>query len=263
MYFRIDIIRLLNGLFGLLLCLSAHSNDVLPPQVSATAESKPIITMAFYDDPNHNFYFKFAELLYTDAFSRLGYDFTYQVVPAIRASIMADTGKVDGEPGRVFDYADKYQNLIRIEEPIFEDDLHTYFVDPTISIKHWDDLNNTHYKVEYYRGIFRAEQKLKHLIPKDNLTTSSYPLSSLRKLQHNRIDIYIDSKVGTSSLLTLPEFSSKPILAGASLEQANIYCYLHKRHAKLAPTLVATFKQMKQEGLIEHYFIQARNLMKE
>lgn len=263
MHIKINVIGLLNLQFGLLLCLSAHSNDTQFLQAYASSENKPMITMAFYEDPKHNFYFKWAELIYTQAFERLGYDFSYQVVPAARASMMADSGKVDGEPGRVFSYGEKYKNLIRIEEPVVDTHLLAFAHNPNIKIHNWQSLQESQDKVEYYRGVFFAEQKLKELIPEERLTESSSPVSSFRKMLRDRIDIYIDSEASSLALLQSPEFQDRQISAIAILENITSYGYLNKRHGALAVSLARELKHMKQEGVFETTKQQAQKSVSE
>ena len=61
--------------------------------IMAQTTDKQEITLAYYVDPNSNLYGKWTELIYTDAFARLDIIFTYSVMPAIRASRMADLGR--------------------------------------------------------------------------------------------------------------------------------------------------------------------------
>ncbi|MCH1929502.1 hypothetical protein L9G16_04855 [Shewanella sp. A25] len=244
---------------SLLLFTSLHASELPSPQVSSQQnQDHPTITMAFYADPKHNLYFRWGELLYTEAFARLGYQFSYQVVPAMRASLLADSGKVDGEPARVFAYGMKFQNLVRVEEPILETKLLAFARNPEIKLVDWDSLKQFPYRVEYNRGIFFAEQKLESLLPAERLTTSSSPVNSFRKLLHDRIDIYIDTAVIGFPLLQKAEFEHSKIHSVVDLETLISFAYLHKRHRLLAPKLSETLKQMKQEGLFELYLENAR-----
>lgn len=250
--------RIFWGVIVLFFCFSVPAICKSTAETTTALAAKPIITMAFYEDPKHNFYFKWAELIYTQAFERLGYGFSYQVVPAARASMMADSGKVDGEPGRVFHYGEKFTNLIRIEEPVVDTHLIAFAHNPNIKITNWQALQKSRYKIEYYRGVFLAEQKLKGLIPKERLTESSSPVSSFRKMLRNRIDIYIDTEASSLDLLQTPEFQGSEISAIATLEELTSYGYLNKRHAALAVNLARELKQMKQEGIFETYKQQAK-----
>lgn len=158
------LLKMLLGIsLSLALCLPIKANDNTNTETLTTG-NLPTITMAFYEDPSDNLYFRWCELIYTEAFARLGYQFRYQVVPPIRASMMADTGKVDGEPARVFAYGLKYKNLIRVEEPILESKLTAYAINPNIQLTDWGSLLNHPYRIEYYRGIFYIEQDRKSVV---------------------------------------------------------------------------------------------------
>ena len=223
---------------------------------------KQQITLALITDPNTNLYGKWGVLIYNEAFSRLNINGSYIVLPALRASNTADSGKIDGEMGRGEWYAKKHPNLIRIEEPLFNSNLSAFVVNPSIKIQSWDDIKAGQYKVEYYRGIALAQQRLTQRVPQNNLTDSSNPINSLRLLQRGRIDIYIGVSLIVNELLVTPEFIDKNIHLVAILEEGKIYGYLHHRHEKMASKLAETFQQMKSEGLFNVYLEQARQFIK-
>jgi len=75
--------------------------------------------MAFGINPETNPQYKFYELLYTEAFQRLGYNFDYVLCPLKRCSFMGNSGYVDGEPQRAPNYSTQYSNMIRVNEPIY------------------------------------------------------------------------------------------------------------------------------------------------
>lgn len=247
-----------NSLIGLFFCFSAQASEITPSPPIPAVQAKPTITMAFFEDPKNSFYIKWAELLYTHAFTQLGYQFNYEIVPAIRASKMLESGKVDGEPGRIFSYGDKVSNVVRIEEPFIETHLIAFTTHPQIKITDWQSLTNMGYKVEYYRGMVQAKQKLTGLISATHLSESSSPVNSFRKLLHDRIDIYIDSEVSLHILQQIPEFQNGKIQPVARLESVTNYGYLHKRHSQLAVDVAKQLKKMKQEGLFEYYKQQAQ-----
>ncbi|NRD72430.1 hypothetical protein HQQ94_04050 [Shewanella sp. VB17] len=225
--------------------------------LAAEAADKQKITFAFMADPNASLPMKWAELVYTDAFSRLNIDFSYKIMPAIRASKMIDLGKIDGEPIRWSTYSDSHPSLIRIEYPLGSGSINAYTYDPSIKIDSWEDIQKQEYKVEYYRGIAIAKLRLSQYVAADRLTDSSSPAESLRKIIRGRIDIYIGSKALTTSLLATPEFTNSHILMIAKLEEILSYGYLHSSHSDLAVKLVDVFRQMKSEGKFKNYQIQA------
>ena len=238
---------------------------VLLTSLSLIAETadRQKITFAFFDDPNTSATMKYTELVYTDAFYRLNIDFSYAVFPSIRASKMADLGRVDGEPGRVAAYGQKHPNLIRIDESLGSIAISAYIHDPSININSWKDTQNQTYNIEYYRGIAIAKQRLSQYVNDNWLTDSSSPSESLRKLLRGRIDIYIGTKELTTELLATAAFVNSNILITSTLEEFLFYGYLHKSHSDLAIKLAEIFRQMKSEGKLKDYQIQAKQFIQQ
>ncbi|NRD74954.1 hypothetical protein HQQ94_17375 [Shewanella sp. VB17] len=216
------------------------------------------ITLSFFIDPDTNIHMKWSELIYSEALTRLNIKFSYIVLPAIRASLMADLGKIDGEIVRGETYGDEHPNLIRIEEPITVVNLSAFAHDSTISLSSWEAVKNSHYKIEYYRGQHLAGQRLSQYVSADRLTNSSSPTQSLRKLLRGRIDVYIGTEQIATGLLATPEFIDSDIKMLTRLESISAYGYLNKRHSDLAITLADVFKQMKSEGKFDAYYHQAQ-----
>ncbi|NRD72324.1 hypothetical protein HQQ94_03515 [Shewanella sp. VB17] len=219
------------------------------------------LSFTFYAEPNTNVYLKWVELIYTDAFNRLNIDFSYTIMPSIRASRMSDLGKVDGEIARDANYGTKHPNLVRINESIASGSLSAFAYNPLVNIRSWNDIYNSQYKVEYYRGSFLAHQRLSKHISPDRLSTSSTPEQSLRKLIRARIDIYVGPTKITNQQAATAEFANEHLQRLTTLEEHIHYGYLHQRHSELAITLAEVFRQMKAEGTFDAYFSQAQTLI--
>ncbi len=54
--------------------------------------------------PAADFAFKWCDLIYTEAFKRIGVAVRARSFPLARASAVADKGEVDGEPVRIYTY---------------------------------------------------------------------------------------------------------------------------------------------------------------
>ena len=207
--------------------------------------------MAFASDPATSPQFKFFELLYREAFARLGYEFDYQVLPMKRCSVMANAGKVDGEPQRIGNYAVTYDNLIRVEEPVFVTKVYAFARDPAIIITNWDSLTHTHYYVDYVIGALQTEQALLDRVPAPYLTGIKSVKQGLNRLNAGRSDIFIDLEVRAQPLLQSRAFKTSGIVIVGTLSSHHSYPFLHKRHRELAPKLAATLKQLKSEGVYQ------------
>ena len=83
------------------------------------------------------------ELIYKDAFSRLGYTFAYNLYPLKRSLPESNAGRIDEECARAQmpqALQKKYPNLIQVKEPIWESHFCVYSTNPSIRVDGWQDL---------------------------------------------------------------------------------------------------------------------------
>lgn len=84
---------------------------------SAKATEKQIV-MSSFAPAEASLYTRLFDRIYSEALRQLGYTFKFKIVPPVRASVEANQGITDGEPGRLFEHSDSYSNLIRIPESL-------------------------------------------------------------------------------------------------------------------------------------------------
>lgn len=197
--------------------------------------------------------------IYVEAFRRLGVPLEFAVFPTRRLSAELDQGHVDGEPVRVYGYADTHPNLVRVEESALDVVFALYTTNPELRLNRLEDLAGTGWIGEYRRGVAFCETILKQRLPAARLSDVAATDQGLRKLLAQRTDFYCDIDNMVLTALALPEFKGvtrvrRLLDLGSPLP---LYPYLHKKHAALAPRLAAALKQMKAEGLIERYRVDA------
>lgn len=246
MYRQKMMIKNLVIIFSLSILLS------IPNYVSS--EERIIMVTHRTDD---TYYGRWLYLIYKEAFRRMNMALVYEYSPAKRASYRADNGEVDGELSRIFSYAEKHPNLVRVEESPVSAKFIAITTDTSIRLNGWETLRNTKYKVDYRRGIKRCEEKLSKIVEKEKLSAVTTPILGLRKLLKGRIDVFIDSDVSIIELLKSPEFIHSDFNISGVMEEILVYSYLHKRHKSLAPKLASVLRDMKEEKLIEKYRILA------
>lgn len=196
---------------------------------------------------------KFLDLIYTEAFKRLGMIFVYQTFPAKRSSILSDTGKVDGELSRIYSYNEVHQNMIRVEEPHWTSGFIAAATDTSIHLDGWESLKNTDYKVVYMAGIKGCEINLPRVVIQENLHTVTQTSHGFRMVLKGRIDIHIGSEMDMLSVLESDEFSDSALRVVGVLDKFTAHAFLHEKHQELVPKLSAVLKEMKKEGLFEQY----------
>jgi hypothetical protein len=252
----IRVIVMYAGLFGTVSYAHSQSEEQRPDYVViALLQSS---SDKDYVKPVQRWFLK----LYTEALNRMGITLRYRIMPPKRASTYTDQGILDGELSRVYDYNTKHPNLIRVEEHHLLSVFSAFAIDPTITLKGWESLNDTNYKVEYRRGIKKSADNLKSRIPPERRSEISSISDGVGKLLIGRSDIFIDSEDGVFDYLKTAEFQrmsqDRGVMVGkvGVMETVTSHFWLHKKHRELAPQLSRILGDMKKEGLFDLYLEQ-------
>jgi len=199
--------------------------------------------------------FKWVTFIYTEVFRRLNIKVQVVYHPLKRSSIELNEGRVDGEPARIYDYGATYPNLVRIEEPVFSMTVAAYKAVPSMpDLNGWESLKNTHYLVDYPKGMKVCETTLSIVVKAEQISTSTNTWHGIQKLALKRIDYYIDDLNSISPILRnkSDKLKDKVFFAGV-MQKTLLYMYVHKKHKSLAPEIAEMIKKIKSEGLIEYY----------
>lgn len=201
---------------------------------------------------------KWFTLIYTEAFSRLGWRFVYEQYPSKRCALLSNAGKVDGEMERVVTFNAAYPNLIRVEERLQTLNLAVYSTDRSVELNGWDSLKDKNFLIGYRRGVKLCEEKLPtvtNLSALDDVTTAE---QGLKKLIVNYINLYVDFESVVRQTIVNEKFVSAPIYQVGNLEQIPTHPFLHIRHQDHVIVLAKVLKEMKHDGLFDVYWQQAR-----
>lgn len=222
------------------------------------AQARQRIVLASPVTKSDSFGARWLELIYTDAFSRLGYDLEIRYYPPARASAEAAAGKVDGESARSFDYVPANGNLRRVEEPAVFATVGAYAKRPGLELKAgWESLRQSPFRISYRYGYTFIQGRLAAVNAGVQREATHSIQSGMRKLLVDRSDLYIDYLDHADFALSSSEFKNSGIYLVAVLEHAPFYAYLNERHAQLALALSQVLKKMRRSGKIEHYHRQA------
>lgn len=220
---------------------------------TATETVKPFM-MTLDSDPT-NYGSRWAKLIFTEVFKRLGMPFQMEHYPLARRTALMEEGMTDGEASRIYSYGDNRPHLVRVEESLIDFSFALYAANPAVRLERLEDLRTSSYLVEHRRGILLCENTLKKWVPAERISDVLTTLQGLKKLVAGRTDLYCDLEVYVRQDLMAPEFKgAAPVRKVISVGNAvPTYPYLHKKHAALAPRMAAIIRQMKAEGLIEAY----------
>ena len=233
---------------------------VLPARaVWAADTTPPKLVLALSATSYNSIQRPWLELVYHEAFRRLGVEISIVGLPTKRATVMADAGQIDGDLHRARNYGERHPKLVRVEFSHFPVTFYAYSKRADVALADgWDSFNQTPLRVEYILGSAVAAAELGRRVAPDQLSTVTNVEVGMRKLELGRSDVLIALDLNVEPLLPLPEFRDSGIHQVAQLGQVPCYLYLQKRHAALALKLAQVLAQLKREGLIEQYGKQAR-----
>lgn len=245
-------ILLLLGAMSLLLSL------VLAPLPAAHAAPAPAFQLATTSDPHASYIFKWFDLIYTEAFRRLGLRIELSVYPTQRIGVLLDQGSIDGEVGRARIYAEVHPGLIRVEESVLDVAFALYTANPALAVSRLDGLRGSNLTAGYRRGVVYCERELQSVLPAAQITDVTKEEQGLHMLISGRIDVFCGMDTAVWAALASPSFKGTTVVRHLmTLQLAPLYPFLLGKHAEQAPKLAAALKAMKAEGLIERYRLQA------
>jgi len=197
-------------------------------------------------------------LVYTEAFNRINLKFEIKFYPIKRATLMLCAGDVDGDLGRITTFHDEYPQFVQVEESAATLKLVAFSTNPDIRIDEWESLRGTPFRVDYLRGTAAIESVLPSLVKIDNIYTLNNWKQGVKRLLSGRADIYIDFEGSVlPNLLNDAELKNVEIRIAGVLAELPVQAYLQPKHEVLAKQLAEVLKDMKNEGLIEHYRLKA------
>lgn len=221
---------------------------------SASASAGGALITFGTDQPETNFVGKWQRRIYTEAFSRLGMRVSFAQFPPPRLNAEVNSGSIDGEVTRTYEYGNANPELVRAEESVFNIVFAIYTANPSLQAEGLKSLPANAIG-EYRRGVLGCENALKPVVAAAQLSDILTTEQGLKKLIAKRTDFYCDIDLAVLNEMTgskISEFAATRKLFDVGISTP-LYPYFHKKNAALAPRLATVLKQMKAEGLIDRF----------
>lgn len=178
-----------------------------------------------------------------EAFRRLGMGFHLVSLPSERSLLAANAGEVGGEGLRVAGLEDSYPNLVRVPEAYIGIRFVAFSRDPAISLPAgWASLGP--YRVAHITGwkLFETQAGVARSVVRVDQAEQLFEM-----LAGGRIDLALYTLTdGRALVKRLGLAGVSPVLP--ALREMDMFLYLHRQHAALAPELARTLKLMKADG---------------
>lgn len=184
--------------------------------------------------------------LLAEAFRRLGRRVEIRMLPAERSFQDANDGIADGDVGRIRGVDAIYPNLVIVDEPIIESrDFVAFSIRHEFPTPDWSALDP--YNLGLVQGwkIFEA-----HTTNARSVTRARDTRALFRMLQHDRIDVALSARLDGLAMAHDLGIQGIRVLE-PPLARLEMFLYLHRRHADLAPRLARTLRAMKADGAFE------------
>jgi polar amino acid transport system substrate-binding protein len=182
-----------------------------------------------------------SEVITRRAYGRLGIAVEIRKYPGERALRLANSGRVDGEVQRIDGITATYRNLVQVRPAINFIEGAVFSHGKTFMVAGWQSLRP--YRIGYIRGIKFAEQNTRDM---DSHGTGDYT-RLFQMLRTKRFDIIVSPRLnGLYQMLKLgveDVVELKP-----AIMRFDLFHYLNKKHAALAPKIGAVFTEMKKGG---------------
>ena len=178
-------------------------------------------------------------------FTRTNLTYTMQQLHPERALRNANMGLDDGDAVRVFEIANIFPHLRRVEEHFFTAAFSAFYINPSLSINSLDDIKSK--RVAIVNGTKIVQKFVREKKFPTVVTTLSYE-KSLLKLVNKDVDLIIVNRRSALTLIHKMHLENVIIEHKPPLILKKMYLYLHKKHEKLIPTLEKELKEMKKDG---------------
>lgn len=182
------------------------------------------------------------EKLLTDAYTLLGIPIEMKIMPNKRSLFASNSGRVDGEAGRIAGMEKEFPNLVMIPEFLYSLNVLVYSKNLNFTVDGWGSLRS--YRIGILRGAKYAEIGSRGM----NTLIVSYGTQLFQALDADRIDVAV---LHDSGNLSLSGISNIRVLK-PPLQKIIIYHYLHKKHRKLIPALNCAIRKVKNKKILEH-----------
>jgi len=191
----------------------------------------------------------FLDRIAVEAFRRLGHTATVNSLPAARAIRLVSDGGVDGDMQRIRGLDKTIPNLVMVPEPINVYEFSGFTFDKMLKSIDLTDLKNL--KVGYLRGWKFYEMNISKEASSEIVDS---PVQLFKMLEYKRIDVALFSR--WSGLYWARSLAVDVNLIEPAFKKVDMYIYLNKKNANLAPQLAKVMKSMKLDGTYDKIFRQ-------
>lgn len=235
----------------LLLCLAALAS----PSTGRGAERTLVFAIPDLTHVVNDTGDGYLDKVFDEMFARVGRSYRFEVAPGTRALVGANNGTFDGNAARIGRFVENFPNLITVPEPVISVVFAAITRGNEAEIRRLEDVGDR--TVGYVRGWLLAE---KLFAEHQNIEVVPDAEIVMKMLAEDRIDVAF--LVVAPALHIADNIGLDDLVVTELRFEHDMFIYLNKTHAELAPLLAKALKSMKADGtygrLMTGYYPEAR-----
>lgn len=189
----------------------------------------------------------FLDAVAGEAFRRAGVKLKLVKLPAERGLLNANAGIDDGDLTRIAGLDAQYPNLVRVPEKLVDWTFTAFSKNPALPAR-WEILRQR--PIGHVKGWKIYEQQLANA---PNVVAAEDAEQLFRLLDLDRIEVALYARWIGEALIQQQGIKGVRALE-PPLATREMFIYLHKRHADLAPKLAAALRAIKAEGMYDRLY---------
>jgi polar amino acid transport system substrate-binding protein len=197
----------------------------------------------------------FLDKIVEEVFQRIGLkgEISYYNASA-RALINANQNIDQGVAMRIRGLEKKYPNLVRVDEPLISNDFVAYSKNLHANIDGWKSLKP--YIVAYIHGWLIFEN---NLLPGQKKNSLTKPEQMFAMLQKGRVDLVLYER--WQGLQEAQDSGVEVKVHEPPLASVNMFMYIHRDYADLAPKMAQVLRDMKADGSYQKIYNQTLEVL--
>ncbi len=191
------------------------------------------------------------DLVYREAFNRLGYQIEISRIPAERAMTNVNKGIDDGKYIKIAGLSKLYPETIQVPENCIDYDFVVFTKNENFRPVGYESLKP--YNVAFINGWKILE---KNVVGTTSVTKVENAKLLFTLLEKDRVDVIIYSRLEGYALLKEMELNGIKVLEPPLIVK-EMFLYLNKKHATLVPKVAKSLREMKKDGTYNRLYDQA------
>ncbi len=191
------------------------------------------------------------DLIYREAFLRLGYEVTISPIPAERAMTNVNKGIDDGKYIKIAGLSKLYPDTIQVPEKSIDYEFVIFTKKTNFRPTDYDSLRP--YNVAFINGWKILE---KNVVGTASLTKVENAEKLFTLLEKDRTDIIIYALLEGYALIKKMGLTGIKIMEPPLIIK-EMFLYMHKKHQALVPKVAEVLLEMKQDGTYSRLYNQA------